>query len=380
MPNTLDAIIPRILAAGSVALRENAVMAMLVRTDFQGDAAQKGQTVDVPIPSSMGVATDVIPSPNLTGGTDLAPTSVPIVLNKWKESAFTITDAEAGRIMNGYIPLQITEAARALANAIDSDLLALYRNVWGVAGLAGTTPFQNGAGIVNPGVQYDLGASRDTRKILNRQLAPIGDRRIVLDVDAEANAGAIAAFASALNSADSQVITNGVIGRKQGFDWYMDQSVQRHTTGATGIYLNSVAALAGATTITVFNGAGVPAVGDVFFIAGQVQPYVLRAGSTTTSWNISPPLRAPIAANTTFTQVTSHVANLGFHRDAFGLAIRSLNDVLAPGSVIQTFVDNVSGIPLRLEFTRQNKQTKFSFDVLYGTACIRPELACRLLG
>lgn len=380
MPNALDAVIPRILAAGSVALRENAVMAMQVRTDFQGEASQKGRTIDVPIPSSMGIATDVVPSSILTGGTDLVPTSVPIVLDRWKEASFTITDIEVGRIMNGYIPLQITEAARALANAVDTDLLGLYRNVWGVAGLAGTTPFQNGAGVVNPGVQFDLGASRDVRRVLNRQLAPSSDRRIVLDVDAEANASAISAFASALNSADSNVITNGVIGRKQGFDWYMDQSVQRHVTGSTGVYLNSAATPAGATSMAVINGGGVPAVGDVFFIAGQAQSYVLRAGSTTTAWNFSPGLRAPIAANTTFTLVGNHVANIGFHRDAFGLAIRSLNDVLAPGSVIQTFVDNVSGIPLRLEFTRQNKQTKFSFDLLYGVACIRPELACRLMG
>jgi hypothetical protein len=40
----------------------------------------------------------------------------------------------------------------------------------------------------------------------------------------------------------------------------------------------------------------------------------------------------------------------------------------------------VSGVALRMEVVRQNKQTLFDFDVLYGAACVRPELAVRLAG
>jgi P22 coat protein - gene protein 5 len=379
MPNILDAVVPRILAAGSVALRENAVMARLVRTDFSIEPHSRGKSVDVPIPSAIPV-TDVVPSGTFPVATDLTPTFVPIQLTQWKESKFTLTDKEVTQIMEGYMPLQIPEAARSLANAIDLDLLNLYRDVYGFAGFANVTPFQNGQGVVGPDVRYDLGASRDARRVLNRQLCPVDNRRIVLDVDAEANATAITAFAAAYASADTNVITNGVIGHKQGFDWNMDQSVLRHNTGSTGTYIFTAAAAANVSTIAVTNGGGVPIAGDVFTIAGQVQPYVLRAGSTTTSWNISPPLRAAVPANTVITLVASHVANLAFHRDAFGLVMRPLDEAMTPGSIIETFVDDLTGIPLRLEITRQNKQTTYSFDVLYGVATIRAAMACRILG
>lgn len=381
MPNDLSAVIPRILAEGVVAIRENSVMSRLVRSDFGKEAMQKGKSVDVPIPSPMGIANDVAPSPTFGAATDLVPKFVPINLSQWKEAKFTLTDREIGQIIQGgMMPMQIGEAARTLANAMDSDLLALYKGVWGVAGLAGTTPFQDGTGIVGAGVQYGVNASRDARKVLNRQLCPKENRRVVLDVEAEANASALPQFINAQASADAGVITNGEIGVKQGFYWAMDQNVGRHITGASGSYLFAANALAGATTIAVNTGAGVPAEGDVFFVPGQVQPYVIRAGSTTTSWLIAPALRAAVASSSLITLVASHTPNLAFNRDAFAIAVRPFDDVLTPGSIVQTFVDDVTGLPLRLEITRQNKQTQYSFDVLYGVGLIRPEQACRILG
>jgi P22 coat protein - gene protein 5 len=379
MPNNLDAVIPRVLSIGLQTLRETAVMPRLMRTDFGKDAMEKGKSVDVPTSSAM-TATDVTPSDVTTAGQDLIPAFVPIQLNNWKEAKFTLNDQEFEQIAEGYIPLQIQEGARALALVLDSTALSLYRDVPGFAGLAGVTPFQNGQTIANPDVRYDLGASRDARKVLNRQLCPMDNRKIVLDVDAEANATAIAQFANAQASADPNVITNGQIGRKQGFDWYMDQVVPRHITGATGTYLVGTAAIAGATTLTVNTGAGVPAYGDVFTIAGQLQPYTLRAGSTTTNFIISPPLRAPVPANSLITFVASHVANLAFNPGAFGLVMRPLDDAVTVGSIVETFIDDKTGIPLRLEISRQNKRTTWSFDILFGCATIRREMACRILG
>jgi hypothetical protein len=381
MPNDISAVVPRILAEGVVAIRENSVMTRLVRSDFGREAMQKGQSVDVPIPSPMGIAGDVLPSPVFGAATDLTPRFVPINLNRWKEAKFSLSDREIGQIMEGGImPMQVSEAARTLGNAMDSDLLNLYKGVWGVAGTAGVTPFQDGSGIVNAGVQYGVNTSKDARKVLNRQLCPKENRRIVLDVEAEANASALPQFINAQASADAGVVTNGEIGVKQGFLWAMDQNVGRHTTGATGAYLFTINAAAGATTIAVGNGTGVPAEGDVFFIPGQTQPYVIRAGSTNSSWLIAPGLRAPVTTNTLIALVASHTPNLAFNRDAFAIAVRPFDDVLTPGSIVQTFVDDVTGLPLRLEITRQNKQTQYSFDVLYGVALIRPELACRILG
>ncbi|AUB36143.1 Major capsid protein Gp5 [Nostoc flagelliforme CCNUN1] len=378
MANSLDAAIPRILAQGLKALRENAVMAQIVNRSFDVDAQREGASVDVPIPSAMGEADDVTPSANNTSGQDVTPKFVPVKLNRWKKKDFYMTDKDLKEVMGGYFNLQVTEAARSIANAIDKDILRLYKGVWGVAGLAGQTPFQFED---SQALYKGLAPARDARKVLNRQLAGTSDRRIVLDVDAEANATALPQFTSAMDSGSDVTIKEGMIGRKLGFDWYMNQNVLTHDTQAAGTITTSGGGnILGASTLTVAGCTTAPAEGDVFRTAGDPQYYVVQAGSTTGSWKIAPALRSNIPDATAITVVADHVVNLAFHKDAFALAVRPLLDVDPLGNRIETFTDDVSGLTMRLEISRQNKQTLFSFDVLYGVALVRPECACRIVG
>lgn len=378
MANSLDAAIPRILAQGLKALRENAVMAQIVNRSFDVDAQREGASVDVPIPSAMGEADDVTPSVNNASGQDVTPKFVPVKLNRWKKKDFYMTDKDLKEVMGGYFNLQVTEAARSIANAIDKDLLGLYKGVWGVSGLAGQTPFQYED---SQALYKGLAPARDARKILNRQLAGTSDRRIVLDVDSEANATALPQFTSASDSGSDTTIKEGMIGRKLGFDWYMNQNVLTHDTQAAGtITTSGTGNTFGGSILTVAGCTTAPVEGDVFKIAGDTQYYVVQAGSTTGSWKIAPALRATFASGTAITVVADHVVNLAFHKDAFALAVRPLLDVDPLGNRIETFTDDVSGLTMRLEISRQNKQTLFSFDVLYGVALVRPECACRILG
>jgi hypothetical protein len=72
--------------------------------------------------------------------------------------------------------------------------------------------------------------------------------------------------------------------------------------------------------------------------------------------------------------------NLAFHRDAFAWASRPMQDVLGMGNQFSAVVDPVSGIALRLEVSRQWKQTTFSYDILGGAQLVRPDLAVSILG
>lgn len=379
MPNSLEAAMPRILAQGLVALRENTVMAKLVNTNFDVDARQKGSSVDVPIPSAMGDAEDVVPSITQTAGYSITPTYVPIKLDKWKKKDFTMSDKDIAEVMEGYQNVQITEAARSLANAVDRDLLKLYTKVAGFSGVAGQTGFQREDGTF--GLHKGLNPARDARKILNRQLAPIGDRRIILDVDAEANATALPEFLSATDSGSTQTIEEAVIGRKLGFDWYMTQNTLTHNTLLAGTITTAGAAnIKDAKVLTVSGTTVAPAEGDVFTIAGHEQSYVVGKDATLTSWPITPALTQVAPASSAIAIIASHVVSLAFHRDAFALAVRPLLDVDPVGNRIESFTDDESGLTMRLEISRENKQTRFSFDILYGCAAIRPECACRILG
>lgn len=185
---------------------------------------------------------------------------------------------------------------------------------------------------------------------------------------------------------------DGNIGRKLGFDWFMDQLIPTQATGAVGagaLTANGVNAI-GATSLSMAKGAGVnwaALAGDIFTIAGSTQPYVVTANTTVTqnantSVPISPALVVATAGGEAITVTAAHTMNLAFHRDAFALAIRPLSAIGGEslGSMFSSATDPVTGIPLRLEVRREHKRTRFSFDVLWGSALVRPDLACRLMG
>ena len=91
--NELRAMFPRILAMGLLALRNNTILPLLVNRDYDTQAKAKGETVDVPI-SAKRTVSDVVPSAikdmRDSEQTDL--TFRQIVLDKWKEATFFLTD------------------------------------------------------------------------------------------------------------------------------------------------------------------------------------------------------------------------------------------------------------------------------------------------
>lgn len=372
MANSLENAIPKILAMGMMALRENTVMPRLVNTDYQGQAAQKGNTIDVVIPSSVPAA-PVTPGLTTPAGTPVEPTKVPIPLNNWYEAGFEMTDRDLAEVEAGILPMQISEAVKSLANEVDRSILALYKKVYGVSGTAGVTPFLD-----------STFEAQEARRVLNRQLCPPQDRRLVLDVEADANATGLAAFQSADRAGDTGTIREGMIGRKLGFDWFMNQNVLSHTVGTAAAYqINDADHEAGTKTVTVDTGTGIPAVGDVFTVDGDTQTYVVTGSTGTpniTAIQFEPAAKTAFANDAAITFVDSHVANLAFNRFAFALASRPLLDVDPLGNRIMSMSDPISQLTMRLEISRLYKQTRWSFDILWGVGCPRPELAARVLG
>jgi hypothetical protein len=384
MANTLSAVMPKILARGLMALREQAVMPRLVNADYSAEAAKRGDTIDVPLPSAI-TAGDVTPSTTPPVPTSLAANMTQIQLNNWKRAGFHLTDREVLEIEadETFVPMQMSEAIRALANAVNESVHAEYRGVYGAVGTAGGTPFA-----------ADVSDATAARKLLNKQLAPRADRRGVLDFDAEANALALPQFSDAEKVGSATVKIDGEIGRKFGIDWYADDGVPTHTAG-TAADSGSFAITAGAVgsvgdpTATLTSDVGAPTLveGDVISFAGHDQTYVVSTGvglsTGNTVVNLSPALKAAVSNGTAGTVQRSHVVNLAFHRDAFALAMRPLAAGLAElslGNQILAMTDAQTGLSLRLEVSRQYKQTVWEFDVLWGVKLVRPELAVRIVG
>lgn len=379
MANTLTPIVPKILGRAMMALRQTCWMPRLVNSDYSADASRKGSTIDVQIPSAL-TASDVAPSVALPTPSDSAPTVVQVQLNNWKHVAIGLNDSELKQIdaNAGFMPMQLSEGMKALGNAVNISIWSKFTGVYGAAGTAGTTPFAS-----------SIDVAMDVRKILADQLCPKTDRRFVIDNAAEANALKLAPFRDASQSADKAVIIEGEIGRKLGFDWYADDHVPLHTAGtASGSTTNAAGYAVGVTTITLASaGTGSWVEGDIFTIAGQTQQYVIVTGDADVSGGgtitFQPPLAVAITtAATALTRVATHRVNLAFHRDAFAFATRSLASELDNESptTMYTMQDPKTGLVLRVELLRQNKQWVWDFDILWGVALVRPQLACRLLG
>jgi len=381
--NTLTDVIPQILAQGLLALRSQTVLPALVNTDYGDEARERGSTVDVPIPAAIA-ATAVVPSYVAPDDTGIEPDKVQIVLDQWYEAPFFLSDKDVLESMNGTVPMQVSAAVKALAENVNAAIFAQYKGVYGYAGVAATTPFATST--------YE---ATQARKVLNQQLAPMGDRRFVIDPDAEANALNLRAFQDMNFGVTADDIREGRAARKLGFLWAMDQQVPTHTAGTitTGLATKtSTAQAVGDKTIVCTTAASTGACalleGDVVTFAGQSQTYVLTAAATQATaatdvtLNIEPGLKVALAGSEAVSVKSSHVVNLAFQRDAFAFASRPLEDAVPGqlGVIIQSAVDPVSGLTLRLEVSRQHKRIRWSFDILYGTKLVRRELACRVAG
>ena len=375
MANTLTNVMPKILARGLMNLRKRVIMPRLVNTSYSQEAAQKGDVINVPIPEAK-TATAVTPSNTPPAPSDTAPGTVPISLDQWYHADFHLTDKDLVQIDRNqhFFPMEAEAAIEALAVAVNQHIFSRYKKVFGYVGTAGTTPFAS-----------DVTAATLLKKTLNVQKCPKDLRRAVLDFSAEANAVALAPFRDASQSTDRDVIIEGEIGRKLGFDWFTDDDVPTHTAGTGSGYLinNSGGYAAGVSTVTVDTGTGTILVGDIVSFAGHSQTYAVTAALASNQFSFYPALQASVADNAAVTLRATHVVNLGFHRDAFAFATRPLAATsvdLSLGNEIMSMQDPKSGLVLRLEVSRQYKQTVWDFDILWGSELVRPELAARLAG
>jgi hypothetical protein len=384
MPNLFTDVVPVLVAQGLQTLRAACVMPRLVNTDFSNTPANQGDVVNLYIPSAQTV-TDVSAQAAPFQAPDAQPVRSPIPLNRWRRSGFYLTDKEQEEIVGGIQSRQTAEAVKALAQDINAFIFSRYTRVFGFVGTAGTTPFAS-----------DVTGATNARAQLNRQTVPLADRRLVLDVNAEANALALPAFAQAQQIGSATTVIEGTIGRRYGFDVAMDQQVPTHVStaltagaatanGAQAVNAGSTdGGRTGTVSIAKATNASPLVAGDIISFAGDPNTYVVTANTNlivgNTTVPISPALQVAKTGGEAVTLRASHVVNLAFHRDAFGFVSRPLQTSSQNVAEMMSVADPISGVALRLEVVRQNKQTLFDFDVLYGAACVRPELAVRLAG
>lgn len=374
MANTI--LTPSIIAKEALMqLRNNTVMASLVHRDYSQEfVAGVGNTVTIRKP-----ATFEAQEFNRTTGIqiqDATEGSETVVLDKLLDVSFEVTSEQLTMDIKDFSEQLLIPAMQGFANKIDQYLLGLYKEVPFNFGTAGSTP-------------NEISDITGARKILNDNKVPFANRNLVIDTAAEDKFLQLATFHEADKVGDDgTALREASLGRKFGFNIFMDQNVKNHTkgtlTGDAGTIKVKGAVSAGATQIVIdgTNLTGTLVKGDVITISGN--SYVVTENTTATANEIAVKLYPPTTdiPNDTEVIVTStHTANLAFHKNAFALVSRPL--ALPRGlSSEQKAIVNYDGFGLRViyDYNSQYKKDVISIDMLCGVKALSPELACRLLG
>lgn len=383
MANNINDLLPQLVAQALMTLRPMLVIPRLINNDYADIGASRGDTINIPIPQAISVQ-DVVPSNTPPVTADITDNTVPLKLDFWKEASFHLSHKELAIVDQGIaLPMRAEEAVKSLAEQVNSDIIAEYKRVYQATGTPGTTPFAS-----------SMTAATKAKSILTKQGSRSTDRRIVLNSEATENALELAKFSDTSQSGDPNVIGEGVLGRKLGFDWYEQPAMPSHTAGTPGgsLTINGAHSV-DASSISVANsGTGNIVAGDIFTIAGHDQQYVVTSDVTWAAIGnetvvISPSLKAALSGGEAITVVgagTTYDISLAFHKNALAFASRRLDEPSIEGMNIQgmmsSMADPMTGIVLRAEITHEHKRWRWSFDILYGVRCVRPELAVRILG
>jgi hypothetical protein len=217
-----------------------------------------------------------------------------------------------------------------------------------------------------------------------------------MDEDAEGALTSLAQFTDADRRGDAEGVIEGNIGRKLGANWLVNQNVPTYTggtltNGSGKLALVNGAVAAAATTMAIDETSltGTLLDGDVFTVAGTTGYFLVTNGTLTAAANAIAAVNFTPAAptggfadNSVITFAADHVLNMAFHRNAFALAFAPISDTgnMTGTKLVESIVDPITGMTLRLTITEEHYQTTWRWDVLYGVQCVRPVMACRILG
>lgn len=402
------------IATAAVAILDNElVMAKQVYRGLESEFSdkvngyEKGDTISMRRPTDFTVRDGAVSS-----NQDVTEGKVALTVNKQKGIDFGFTSKELTMNIKDLSERVIKPAMVQLANQIDRDLMALYRNVPNWVG----TPGQK----VNSYADFALAPER-----LDEYAVPTDMRSAVLS---PADHWGLLGSQTSLYIQDAAkgAYRQGSLGMIGGVDTYMAQNVPTHTVGvATG---SPKVTTAGQNVVydTVKDGdftqtlntdgwtnsiTGILKAGDVITIAGvfAVNPVtkatlpfskqftvVADANSGATTGPAALTIYPAIIASGAFQNVsaapgagavitvlgtggTGYRQNMVFHRNAFALAMVPL---IAPQGAVNVSRKSYKGTSVRLipTYDGTNDKSNFRLDVLYGCKAIDPRLATRLSG
>ena len=226
--NLANAIVKLVAVDALPALSGHLVMGNLVTRDFEPTLASAGDTVNVPIPPTM-VANNIAEGGMvLTQNPDVA--NAQIILNTHAEATFQIPDVTKVIAVPDLLRLYMQPAMIALAEKVESDLLALYSQ------FTANTPLGTGGSALTE-------ASVDAAEtaLFNAKVSQTQQKYLVVDGNAYGQLRQISRFSEYQTAGDAGLtaLIEGSIGRIKDFYVFRSQFIKK--TGSAPVTTNNVA-------------------------------------------------------------------------------------------------------------------------------------------
>ncbi len=366
---------------------ESASLARITQADASSDALALNESVTIGKSATVAGA-DRAPAMTTTASADRVTTDTTIAITKDRKFGFNLTGDDWARIRQSpdYVPTSIDQALRTWRNELHADLTALAVGAAGyyAAGFS-SSGSAFGSAAANPFASSNPGPAM--KKLLTDSLAPLSDRFLMIGTSEEQKAGELGLLSKANESGSDQLLRAGIIGRLSGFDVMVDNAVPLRTTADTGAaYVANGVNAAGSTALVLKTGTGTILEGSTISVV---------SGGITTLYNIATGggIAAPgtvtltsglIQATTdgdVVTVIATHRRNIAFHREAFGLLLRTPK--IPPGGDAgehAVITDPVTGHSLLLSTYKGDGMNEYRLGSAWGVKLLRPELLKLLIG
>ena len=350
MPNTI--LTPQIIANEALmVLQSNLTMANLVHRDYSKEFVKVGDTITVRKPATFVAK-------NFTGQTeaqDITEGSVTVKMDRFRDITVNVGAKELTLDIKDFSSQVIAPAMQAMAQQIDTDLLAV-----------GISKANNKATVSETPVLSDIAG---VGKALDQAKAPRTDRRLILPPTTLYKYNTLDNFAKQCYKGDSAALKESEIGKVYTCETFMSQNCpenQNETAGTVKTY--KVAGTKDATQFTVSNGSTPSATikkGDQLIVNGYLytvtEDVTLASGAGTVKVDQNIP--ETVAETDAFIVNKAHAH--GFHRNGLALVTRNLELPLGNKNAYIASADGL-GVRVVMDYDSDHKQDKVSFDIIYG--------------
>ncbi len=191
-------------------LRKNAVMAGLVHRDYSKEyVAGVGDTITIRKPATFTVK-DFVESTGITVQ-DATEEKQTVKMDKFYDVSFAVTSKDLTMNISDFSEQLLVPAMMAFRDKIDAEIIKVAETA--------THTVTHAEGLIAPADVISA------RKLLNDGATPLSMRSLVVGTQAEADLLSSELFVSADKVGDTEGLKEASLGRKFGFDTYVDQNV-----------------------------------------------------------------------------------------------------------------------------------------------------------